>query len=260
MIIWSAFLLGLLGSLHCVGMCGPIVLMLPGSQAGRTRFLRSRALYNVGRIVTYVFMGGVVGMLGQGVAWAGYQKVLGIVAGSLMILSVTVPERWIETAVRSLGLQQWLGKLQARLKSLLETGTDRSLFLVGVLNGFLPCGLVYSALAGSLAAGSAPGGMLFMALFGLGTAPALLATAMAGSIISAGLRRKITRVVPVGVVLLGLLFILRGLSLGIPFLSPDPDKMKSGHQHHSMVDRSTEPHLEAPPAGAATSIIPWLID
>lgn len=238
MIFWSAFILGLLGSLHCVGMCGPIVLTLPSSPAGRTGFLRSRALYNIGRVVTYVFMGGVVGMLGQGVAWAGYQKTLGIVAGSLMILSVAFPDRWIESAVHNMGLQRRLGTLQARLKNLLETGTERSLFLVGVLNGFLPCGLVYSALAGSLAAGSLPGGMIFMALFGIGTAPALFATAMAGNIVSVGLRRKITRLMPVGVVILGLLFILRGLSLGIPFLSPDPDRMKEGRHHHSMVERS----------------------
>ena len=89
--LWSAFAIGAVGSLHCLGMCGPIVLVLPGDARDRGRFLLGRLLYNLGRALTYALMGAVAGVLGQGIAMAGFQQWLGIVAGALMILSVIIP-------------------------------------------------------------------------------------------------------------------------------------------------------------------------
>lgn len=224
--LWSAFLLGLVGSLHCLGMCGPIVLVLPGSARERWSFLASRLLYNLGRTITYAFMGAIIGLIGQSIALAGYQQWLGIAAGVLMILAVLLPSKAMRRVLPSRYYDRTLEVLKARLGRLLGRSSQSSLFTIGLLNGFLPCGLVYMALAGSLTMGSAPGSALYMFLFGLGTLPVMFAASYASGLITGEVRRKITRVIPIGVVLLGLLFILRGLSLGIPFISPDMEMMK----------------------------------
>ncbi|MFZ1731572.1 MAG: sulfite exporter TauE/SafE family protein [Bacteroidota bacterium] len=224
--LWSGFILGIVGSLHCLGMCGPIVMVLPGSVRERWSFFFGRVLYNVGRAITYAVMGVAVGLIGQSIALAGYQQWLGIIAGTLMILSILLPRvgvgRWLPTGP----FDRVLAVLKARLGRLLGDSSQSSLFTIGILNGFLPCGLVYMALAASLAMGSVPGGAAYMFLFGLGTLPVMFAASYASGMITGELRRKITRLIPVGVVVLGLLFILRGLSLGIPFISPDMDMMK----------------------------------
>ena len=224
--LWSAFILGLVGSLHCLGMCGPIVLVLPGTVRERWNFLAGRLLYNLGRAITYAFMGLVIGLIGQSIALAGYQQWLGIIAGALMILSVLLPSKGMRRILPTAAYDRAIEALKRRLGGLLGNSSQSSLFTIGLLNGFLPCGLVYMALAGSLTMGSAPGSALYMLLFGLGTLPVMFAASYASGLITGEMRRKITRLIPVGVVLLGLLFILRGLSLGIPFISPDMEMMK----------------------------------
>lgn len=224
--IWSAFVIGLAGSLHCLGMCGPIVLVLPGSSRDRWRYVLGRILYNLGRAVTYAFMGAIIGLIGQSIALAGYQQWLGIIAGSLMVLSVLLPGTFLRRILPVGGYDRVSGFVKKHLGRLLGNGSTASLFSIGILNGFLPCGLVYMALAGSLSMGTPLGAAAYMALFGLGTFPLMFAASYAGGMITGEVRRKITRLIPIGVVVLGLLFILRGLSLGIPFLSPDMDMMK----------------------------------
>lgn len=228
--LWSAFAIGAVGSLHCLGMCGPIVLVLPGDARERGRFLLGRLLYNLGRAVTYAFMGAVAGMLGQGIAMAGFQQWLGIVAGGLMILSVIIPASVLRRVLPAGRYDRMLDALKRRMGALLGNASTRSLFTIGLLNGFLPCGLVYMALAGSLVMGSVAGGALYMLLFGLGTLPVMLVASYASGWITGEARKRITRLIPVGVFVLGVLFVLRGLSLGIPFLSPDMDMMKKKGQ------------------------------
>lgn len=225
--IWSAFVLGLVGSVHCLGMCGPIVLVLPGAAREGWRFMMGRVLYNAGRAITYAFMGLIVGMIGQSIALAGYQQWLGIIAGALMVLSVLLPAVGVRRIPPTKHFDRFLGTLKSRLGRMLSGSSASSLITIGLLNGFLPCGLVYMALAGSLAMASASGGAAYMFLFGLGTLPMMFAASYAGGLISGELRRKITKLIPAGVVILGLLFILRGLSLGIPFISPDMEMMKN---------------------------------
>jgi len=207
-------------------MCGPIVLVLPGTAREGWRFMIGRVLYNVGRSVTYAFMGLIVGMIGRSIALAGYQQWLGIVAGSLMVLSVLLPAVGVRRILPATQYDRVFAALKSRLGRMLGDSSHSSLFTIGLLNGFLPCGLVYMALAGSLAMASAPGGAAYMFLFGVGTLPLMFAASFAGGLITGEVRRKVTKLIPVGVVLLGLLFILRGLSLGIPFISPDMEMMK----------------------------------
>jgi sulfite exporter TauE/SafE len=237
--LWSAFIIGFIGSLHCLGMCGPIVLALPGSAAQRLRFTIERLLYNLGRAVTYSLMGAVAGVVGQGVAMAGFQQWLGIVAGGLMVLSVLLPTRAARKVLPSALYDKAFTWLKVKLGSLLSNTTHSSMLLIGVLNGFLPCGLVYMALAGSLVMGSIGGSALYMFIFGLGTLPVMFAASFASGLITGSLRTRINKVIPVAVLVMGILFILRGLSLGIPFLSPDMDMMKKKGTTTEMPQHST---------------------
>lgn len=223
--LWAGAIIGFAGSLHCIGMCGPIVLALPGSAADRFRLIAGGILYNVGRAVTYALLGALIGLVGSSAAAAGYQRWLGIAAGALMIASVLLPQKWIDRALPRLGLSRAIGRLKTGLARLLASGSKASLFAIGFLNGFLPCGLVYAGLAGSIAAGSVAGGAVFMFLFGLGTFPAMFAASFAAGLVTAGLRRRFARLLPYAVSLMGLLFILRGLALGIPYISPKMEKM-----------------------------------
>ena len=230
--IWSAFIIGLVGSLHCVGMCGPIVVMLPALATRRWEFAAGRLLYNLGRAVTYALLGALVGVIGQFVALAGYQQVLGIAAGVLMILSVVVPSRYVSRLLPA-RTNAALDAVKSRLGARLSTGGTRSMFVIGLLNGFLPCGLVYAALAASLAAGGVLGSTAYMFVFGLGTVPMLFALSFASGLLSGSLRRKLTRLIPVTIGIMGALFILRGLAIGIPFISPKMEKMLAKGKPHT---------------------------
>lgn len=219
-VLITALVFGLLGSFHCAGMCGPIALALPLSGKPVSR-LAGGIMYNLGRSVTYGILGALFGLFGQGLAFSGLHRWVSISMGTIMVLSVVIP------LILNLGKKEltfpFLGKLQSYLGSLLGKGAKTPLFVVGVLNGLLPCGLVYMAIAGAIATGSVIKGSLFMLVFGLGTLPMLLLISYLGSLITSRLRNIFSKVIPIMVVIIGLLFILRGLSLGIPYISP-PEK------------------------------------
>ncbi|MEW6050398.1 MAG: sulfite exporter TauE/SafE family protein [Candidatus Zixiibacteriota bacterium] len=217
---WSAIALGFLGSVHCIGMCGPIALALPRSFSSRTGLLVSRVLYNTGRIITYGVLGAIGGLLGKMVALAGFQQSLSIVAGVLILLGVFLPSRFARKLLPMQPVDSAIERIRGFWGRLFGTHTQASLFMIGLLNGLLPCGLVYVALAAAAASGSSAGGALYMLLFGLGTYPAIFATSLFGSVIPTRIRQNLLRLLPVGAVVLALLLILRGSSLGIPYLSP----------------------------------------
>lgn len=169
----SAFILGLAGSLHCAGMCGPLVLMTPVVGKTRSSFVASRLLYHLGRIAVYAALGLVFGAIGQSIALAGFQRGLSIFAGVAMLLAVL--------AAGPLKAQLW--KMPLKLKSLfsafLREPTFASIFALGAINGLLPCGLVYIAAAASAAQGRALDSIAYMSLFGLGTMPILISISLA---------------------------------------------------------------------------------
>lgn len=210
--ILAALILGLAGSLHCLGMCGPLALALPGARASRGEYVTGRIIYNAGRIATYALLGAVFGLIGKTLALAGWQRGLSIGAGFAMLIAAFSLHR-LAPAFNLGFLRQAWGKL-------LGQRTLLSLFGIGLLNGLLPCGLVYVALAGAAATGDALHGAAFMAIFGAGTFPAMLAVSLAGRALSVPLRLKFQRVVPYAVGVLAVLLILRGMDLGIPYLSP----------------------------------------
>ncbi|MFA9371146.1 MAG: sulfite exporter TauE/SafE family protein [Labilibaculum antarcticum] len=223
MIYLSALILGLMGSFHCVGMCGPIALAIPLKTTSWLARISGGVIYNIGRALTYAIMGAVFGLLGRGLVMSGFQQWVSVVMGAIMILSVITPSIYKNRFNAEKGLFSFVGKVKLSLGKLFTQRSYGSLFLIGLLNGLLPCGLVYVAIAAAIATGSAAGGGLFMFIFGLGTLPMMLAISLIGNLITLELRKKITRLIPYAIVFIGVLFVLRGLSLGIPFLSP-PEK------------------------------------
>ena len=218
--LWAGFLFGLLGSFHCVGMCGAIALALPGAGGTRGRYVAGRVLYNLGRVTTYALLGAAAGVLGQGLRLAGWQQSLSLLSGGLILLLVVTPERHLGRAAAFLDLDMVLAKVKSRLAYFYQRPSLGALYTTGLLNGLLPCGLVYLALAGALSAPGVAGAAAYMALFGLGTLPLMLALSLTGQLVPMLWRGRLRRAVPVLAMALAGLFIVRGLGLGIPYLSP----------------------------------------
>ena len=218
--IWTGFVIGFLGSFHCIGMCGPIALALPVFQESYFKLLIGRILYNFGRIVTYAFFGAMFGLFGSSLALVGLQQNVSIAIGVIMLIAVLFPRKYKNKIADFYIYRETSRFIKNSFLKLSQKKSNRSLFIIGVINGFLPCGFVYVAVAGAVSTGSVLGGSAFMALFGLGTLPIMLAASLAGKYVNMGLRKKINKLIPVFAVILAVIFILRGLNLGIPYLSP----------------------------------------
>ncbi len=208
--------MGAVGSFHCVGMCGPIAMTLPQVNDSDASRFTSTLLYNAGRAITYAILGAILGTIGYSFFLLGLQKFLTIGTGVGMMIFLFMPGK-----VRSGGSRmQWLMPLRNKIGSLYSKPHYSSVFTIGLLNGLLPCGLVYAALAVAVAGGSVMSGLLFMAAFGLGTLPMMWAVAFFSLSIKAGFRAKIRKLYPYVVFVMAGILIMRGLNLGIPFLSP----------------------------------------
>ncbi len=217
--------IGLIGSFHCIGMCGPIVVALPLKKHNLASKILGTILYNSGRVITYSLIGLLFGMLGRGIRLAGFQQWTSILLGVTMIVSVLFPFIFREKITIADLFTGYSARLIVRLKKLFTDRSYFSLLMIGLLNGLLPCGLVYVAVAGAINSGSVFAGALFMALFGIGTIPLLLMATLASDAIGQRIRSKMQKVVPYFVFMLGLLFVLRGMSLGIPYVSPTAEKL-----------------------------------
>ena len=217
--LWSALLIGLFGSFHCIGMCGPIALALP-TQQNRFNLFFSRIFYNTGRAITYAILGLIFGLLGQSLSIAGFQQSISIVAGMLILLMVFLPSKHTQKIYILKPAYGFANLLKKRFGLLLNKKSLSSVFLIGLLNGILPCGLVYIAIAGAIATGNYLDGAAYMFLFGVGTIPIMLAVSLAGNFISLNIRKRINKAIPTFMVILAFLFILRGMNLGIPYISP----------------------------------------
>ncbi len=222
---WSAFGLGFLGSLHCIGMCGPIALALPRGAVSRKGLLLTRLLYNIGRVITYAFLGIIAGVIGKSIAMAGFQQVLSIAMGIAIIIAVLVPSRFLRKLVPGNLTEKILRRMKSTWSRFHGRRGFSGLFVIGILNGFLPCGLVYVAMAAAATTGGVASASIYMAVFGLGTIPVMFAVSVAGRLFDVRLRQFFNRLIPVGALVLAVLLILRGMSLGIPYISPNLDKM-----------------------------------
>ncbi|MCE2739895.1 MAG: sulfite exporter TauE/SafE family protein [Sphingobacteriales bacterium] len=216
MIFLTAFLTGLFGSFHCAGMCGPIAFALPGSKEKGVSFYFGRFLYNLGRMLSYALLGFILGSFGLGLKLAGIQQGLSISVG-VIIIATLIYQKWLQRgggfSIFSLLSSQFIQKL-FRSKSLFSLG------LIGMLNGLLPCGFVYIAILGASVTQNSWDGAIFMALFGLGTFPMMFGVSIIGQFLSQKTRSTLVKWSPVFAFIIAILFIIRGLNLGIPYMSP----------------------------------------
>lgn len=215
--LWTAFALGLVGSLHCAGMCGPLAMALPVTGRSTLTFATGRAAYNLGRVITYCLLGILFGGLGKTLLLAGVQRWLSIGLGVLLLAGLFSSRR-LAVSSPVTAMVNWL---KQRMSGMLRRRSFAAMTLLGLLNGLLPCGLVYVAGAGAITTGDLFSGAAYMAAFGGGTVPMMLAISLSGRWFPASLRLKLVKVIPVSVFLLATLLILRGMSLGIPYVSPD---------------------------------------
>lgn len=214
-----AFIIGFAGSFHCIGMCGAIALSLPVQHLNATQKRAGILLYNLGRVTTYSIIGIIFGLLGRAIFLGGLQQALSIFAGALILffvlLNYTSSKSWQPKFITKFQIfvQEFLSKAIIKKNTL-------STFTIGFFNGWLPCGMVYFALAAALSTGNILQSVLFMVFFGLGTMPLMILVSYFGLFINVSLRNSIKKVMPVFMFSIGVLFVLRGLNLNIPYISP----------------------------------------
>jgi len=207
-------------------MCGPIAFALPVDRSNKSRMVFQTFLYHFGRLTSYGLIGLVFGILGKGLYLAGFQQRLSILMGVIMIVVVLIPVHLFNKYNFSKPLYRFIGYVKSKLGFYLKRRTNNTFLSIGFFNGFLPCGLVYMALIGAIATSDAVNGILYMFVFGLGTVPMMSVAVLAGNFLKVSVRNKIQKAIPVFVVIIGLLFILRGLGLGIPYVSPSDAKLQ----------------------------------
>jgi len=214
--LWTAFLLGLAGSLHCAGMCGPLAVAIGGSDRTSSSPLLRGLAYNFGRIFTYALMGIVFGLVGRSLALFGIQRWVSIAIGVGMLAGLITTHRFM-TGVPMISIA---GRLKSVLGRVLKNPSYGSSGLLGMVNGLLPCGLVYTAGAAAVASGTWLTGIQYMLLFGLGTFPLMLGLSAFGKSLPFAVRLRFQRVTPFLLAAVAVLLVLRGLELGIPYMSP----------------------------------------
>ncbi len=164
----------LVGSLHCIGLCGPIALALPLGGSPVIKRIGGLLIYNIGRIITYALMGTIFGILGKSFYIAGIQRQISVFLGIMILLGLFVPYVLSQKNKLTSIWFKVFGKLYQEMGSLIKNGSFLSLFVVGFINGFLPCGLVYLALAGALAQSEVIHGSIFMIMLELVQLPQCL--------------------------------------------------------------------------------------
>lgn len=217
-LIISGFILGMAGSLHCMGMCGPLSLVLPLQGLSSRSKLLSLLTYQFGRITTYALLGLAFGFFGRQLFHAGFQQTASLVIGSIIVLAGVLlvlgkyqrSDKWGMALVRKAFDQLWI-----------RAWNTQSFFLIGMVNGLLPCGMIFVALLAILSFPYAWDAPLFMIGFGFGTLPAMMIAAYAMAQLRPTGRRLMRQVVPYFMMLIGVWIFLRGLNLGIPFVSPE---------------------------------------
>lgn len=214
--LYIAFTLGLFGSLHCVGMCGPLAMTFASGGNSRWPAIYSGLSYHMGRTVTYVGLGLLFGLVGNAMLLAGVQQWLSILVGVAMVLSFLTSVD-VDTAIGRTYFGQQVRRGTTTLLNKIYAGTTaQPRVVLGMVNGLLPCGLVYLALAGSLASNTILEGGLFMLLFGLGTVPAMIALTIGEGLVSRELRLGFRKVLPYVTLCFGVFMIYRGLAVEMP--------------------------------------------
>jgi uncharacterized protein len=215
-LLWTAFALGLVGSLHCAVMCGPLILAVTNITRGTASSTSSRVVYHAGRVTIYMAIGVLFGAIGRTAALVGLQRWISLFAGIAILAGLLLSSRF----ALKIPFMKLVTKLKTAFTGMLRQRGFRAQFLMGAINGLLPCGLVYVAAAGAATTLSPSLGVLHMAAFGAGTLPMLLGVSALGSKLRI-INVHAQKLIPASVALLALLLVLRSLGLGIPYLSPN---------------------------------------
>ena len=218
--LYTAIIFGLISSLHCIGMCGPIAMMLPVDHKNPSKKALQVLIYHLGRLTSYGILGLAFGLLGRGFYMAGIQQQLSIAVGVGMIVLAVVPEKILANYNFSKPVYRLITKIKSSLGAQFKRKTPDAFFTIGLFNGLLPCGLVYAALFGAIAMQNVTLGIAYMILYGLGTIPMMSAVVYVSSLLSMPFRSQLQRVVPIVTVVIGVLFVLRGMGLDIAYISP----------------------------------------
>lgn len=212
-----AFLIGLFGSLHCVGMCGPLAFAIPHTQESKWITIVNKISYLLGKAFSYAFLGLLIGLLGKQLWLAGLQQIISVMSGLLIIIAV-LPQIIKRKNISNYQQNFFTKNFNKLIVSAIKNKTGH--FFMGMLNGFLPCGFVYLALATAINSNNAYQSSLFMFYFGIGTSPLMLLAMLGFNFSKPIFRQKINRFLPYLTLCLGLWFVLRGLNLDVPYLSP----------------------------------------
>jgi uncharacterized protein len=217
-----ALSMGLISSLHCIGMCGPIALALPLARGNRWQQLGGLLLYNAGRAATYALLGMLAAGLGMSMAWFGFLRYLSIAAGVIMLAYVCWPSRLNTFLHPPRFWQNGVNAVKKGMGRALKKNSLAGAAMLGTLNGLIPCGLVYLALISSMATGDVAHGGMFMLLYGIGTFPAMLAVGFAKQWFTPALRTKARKLAPVMLAVAGLWLVVRGATVQAPSASRKP--------------------------------------
>lgn len=218
--LYTAIIFGLISSFHCIGMCGPIAMMLPVDRNNEAKKITQLIVYHLGRLIAYSTLGLVFGLLGEGFFLAGMQQQLSIIVGIIMIIIALTPEKTLAQYNFSKPIYKIISKVKLNLGKQFKNRSYKSFFTIGLLNGYLPCGMVYVALFGALAMPNIQYSILYMLLFGLGTVPMMSLVVIISNLLTNPVRNTIQKMIPIIAVFIGILFIIRGLGLDIPYISP----------------------------------------
>lgn len=216
----TALTIGIMGSLHCVGMCGPIALAVPLKSNSVAYSYLGSFNYLFGKAITYSLLGLFSGAFAKMIELTGFQRFISVFTGILVLIIFFFQK----ISTYNLGIEKfnlkWVTLLKAQFNRFMKDKNLISAFFIGLINGLLPCGLVYIALAVAVGAGGWWQSMLYMFIFGIGTMPLLFGLMIFKSRLSISLRGFFQKAIPTFTIALAVLLIVRGLNLGIPYFSP----------------------------------------
>lgn len=211
--VLTALLIGFSGSLHCVGMCSPLAIVVSNLSP---RSILTRTLYNLGRILTYSILGSLVGAFGAIAGLSRYESWLSVGLGATLLLFGVMGVTKLHVPLLTQVLYQFASRLRTFFGSIVKQGSFGSILILGAVNGLLPCGLTYLALAYCITLPNASQGFLFMFLFGLGTLPAMVGAQFVGKFISSRLPIRWQNTTVIVMILLGSLLIVRSAWVHVP--------------------------------------------
>lgn len=215
---FSAFLIGLAGSVHCVGMCGPLALAIPGASKdkGFTFFLRTIA-YQISRISGYGVLGLIVGFFSQGMQFTGVQPYFSLLSGILLLFLGffgIIPE--VNAFSKYPIIQHFQVKINRIIGTVMTNEHFSTPFVLGFLNAMLPCGMIYIALGTGLSSGNMSEAALYLISFGLGTLPLMFMVSLSGQLLSLQMRRSWQKTIPIIFMISGIILIYKGMNIALP--------------------------------------------